>query len=361
MVVDQQLLDLPSLGRTPVSATPPLGRLERVELRQAWLSEATDFTPWLARPENITLLGEAIGVDLDVQGTEQYVGPFRADVFCKDMRTDTNVLIENQLERTDHTHLGQLLTYAAGLKAVIIVWVAAKFTDEHRAALDWLNEITPSEVGFFGLEVELWRIGDSPPAPKFNVVSQPNEWSKAAAGIDAAAITETQALHLEFWTQLKRYMEQRASPVRIQVAAKNPIQISLGRSGFGLRVANLGSNHVSEVWLLLSGPNAKAHYHLIKDVHGHEVESALGSGVLWREQPDRSHSSIALRTRSDFRDRSTWPELTEWISTTVEAMSRLFRPMIQTLDASGYNPAVPETVDADPLLSGPGPTGIPVE
>jgi hypothetical protein len=129
MVVDQQLLDLPSLGRTPVSATPPLGRLERVELRQAWLSEATDFTPWLARPENITLLGEASGVDLDVQGTEQYVGPFRADVFCKDMRTDTNVLIENQLERTDHTHLGQLLTYAAGLKAVIIVWVLAAGLD----------------------------------------------------------------------------------------------------------------------------------------------------------------------------------------------------------------------------------------
>src|SRR5579871_2344330 len=236
-----------------MSVTPLLGRLERVELRRAWLSEATEFTPWLARTENITLLGEAIGIELEVQGTEQYVGPFRADILCKDTRTDTNVLIENQLERTDHGHLGQLLTYAAGLKAVTIVWVAAKFTDEHRAALDWLNEITPQQISFFGLEVELWRIGDSPLAPKFNIVCQPNEWSKAARSPEAGT-TETQALHLAFWTQLQQVMEQQGAPVKIHASSLNPIQISLGRSGFGLRAANLVNAHVSWVWLLLSGP-----------------------------------------------------------------------------------------------------------
>jgi hypothetical protein len=120
----------------------PLGRLERVELRNVWISEATSFTPWLARPENMAVLAETLGVDLELEAQEKAVGPFRADILCKDIGTDRWVLIENQLERTDHTHLGQLLTYASGLEAVTIVWIAARFTEEHRSTLDWLNKIT---------------------------------------------------------------------------------------------------------------------------------------------------------------------------------------------------------------------------
>src|SRR5689334_7653054 len=159
-----------------------LGRLERVDLRQAWSTESGQFTPWLAAEDNVRLLGEAIGIDLEVEAQEKEVGPFRADILCKDTATDSWVLIENQLERTDHVHLGQLLTYAAGLNSVTIVWIAQRFTDEHRAALDWLNEVTDERINFFGLEVELWRIGDSPVAPKFNVVSKPNAWTKSVTG-----------------------------------------------------------------------------------------------------------------------------------------------------------------------------------
>lgn len=119
-----------------------LGRLKRVELRDIWTSEATDFTPWLARPENLAVLAETLAIDLELEAQEKAVGPFRADILCKDMGTDAWVLVENQLERTDHTHLGQLLTYASGLQAVTIVWVAARFTEEHRSTLDWLNKIT---------------------------------------------------------------------------------------------------------------------------------------------------------------------------------------------------------------------------
>ncbi len=117
--------------------TNDLGRLERVELREIWLSEASDFTPWLARKENVDILGETLGIDLELEAQERSVGPFRADILCKDIRTDGWVLIENQLERTDHNHLGQLLTYASGLEAVTIVWIAACFTEEHRSTLDW--------------------------------------------------------------------------------------------------------------------------------------------------------------------------------------------------------------------------------
>jgi RecB family endonuclease NucS len=130
-----------------------LGRLEKVELRSFWKKEDRDFTPWLAQDENIQLLSETIGIELEVQSQEEGVGPFRADILCMDMANNHFVLIENQLEKTDHTHLGQLMTYAAGLDAVSIIWIAQKFTEEHRAALDWLNRITDSTFNFFGIEI----------------------------------------------------------------------------------------------------------------------------------------------------------------------------------------------------------------
>ena len=166
-------------GNEGGTITSGLGRLERVDLRKEWKTEAQDFTPWLTQPENLAVLSQTLNMDLETAGQEESVGPFRADILCRSTDDDSWVLIENQLERTDHTHLGQLLTYAAGLKTVTIVWVAATFTDQHRAALDWLNEITDERFRFFGLEVELWRIGNSPAAPKFNIVAKPNEWVRA--------------------------------------------------------------------------------------------------------------------------------------------------------------------------------------
>ena len=180
-----------------------LGRLKRINLREAWKNEAGDFTPWLAQPDNIKLLAETIGVDLELEAQEKEVGPFRADVLCKDTASGDWVLIENQLEKTDHNHLGQLLTYAAGLKAVTIVWIASKFNEEHRAAIDWLNEITNEQFNFFGLEIELWRIGDSPCAPKFNIVASPNEWSRTITGSAASTtLSETKLLFLSYFLRL---------------------------------------------------------------------------------------------------------------------------------------------------------------
>jgi len=159
-----------------------LGRLVRVDLREAWQDEAAHFTPWLAQQENLELLGDALGIGLELEATEQSVGPFAADILCKDPMRDQWVLIENQLEQTDHTHLGQIITYAAGLNAVTVIWIARKFVEQHRAALDWLNEITAEGTDFFGVEVELWRIGESSAvAPKFNIISKPNAWSKQIA------------------------------------------------------------------------------------------------------------------------------------------------------------------------------------
>jgi hypothetical protein len=194
----------------------PLGRLERVDLRDIWISEAAGFTPWLARPENMAVLSEALGFDLEIEAQEKTVGRFRPDILCKDTETSRWVLIENQLERTDHGHLGQLLTYASGLDAATIVWIAARFTEEHRSTLDWLNKITDDSFRFFGLEVELWRIGESPAAPKFNIISKPNDWShsiaQAARAIDEADLSDVRLMQRDYWAGLNKALAAAGGP-----------------------------------------------------------------------------------------------------------------------------------------------------
>ena len=256
------------LPRRPMTQgmTPPLGRLTKVDLRQAWISEPGDFTPWLAQPENIVLLGEAIGIELEVESQEKSVGPFRADILCRDTTDRHYVLIENQLERTDHTHLGQLLTYAAGLDAVTIVWVAGRFTDEHRAALDWLNRATTTGFNFFGLEVELWQIGNSPYAPKFNVVSQPNDWSRTVRDQAAAAgqMSSNEQLHFDFWTQFREFLgrQWQRSPGDPTVQGSYWTNASVGRTNFYLSAWNGMRDGRSGVQFEMTGPDAKAHFRL---------------------------------------------------------------------------------------------------
>ena len=145
--------------------TNALGKLEVVDVRTVWSSESSDFTPWLAEPANIALLAEIVGLDLEVQSVEKPVGIFRADILCKELGSGTLVLIENQLERSDHGHLGQLLTYASGLDAATIIWITPKFCEDHRAAVDWLNRITDERINFFAVQVEIWSISGSLPAP----------------------------------------------------------------------------------------------------------------------------------------------------------------------------------------------------
>jgi hypothetical protein len=160
-----------------------LGRLIPVPVREVWTHEANGFTPWLAHSANMALLGETLGLgDLEVETTEQTVGRFSADIVARD-DAGAFVLIENQLEPTDHRHLGQVLTYLAGLEGdATVVWIATEFLEEHRAAIDWLNANTNDRFDFFGVEV--LRIGSSSPAPRFNIVAKPNDWSR---GVRATA------------------------------------------------------------------------------------------------------------------------------------------------------------------------------
>lgn len=317
----------------------PMGRLEPVDLRHAWESESGDFTPWLAREENLKLLGETIGIELELEAQEKDVGPFRADILCKDTSNGTWVLIENQLEKTDHCHLGQLLTYAAGLDAVTIVWIARQFTEEHRAALDWLNRETSDRVNLFGLEIEVWRIGNSPAAPKFNIVAKPNEWSRVGPAA-TGELTETQRLYLEYWTAFRQYLEDRGSSVR---TGKPPTgswtNLSLGRTGFALSAVISAWYKNMVVQLVLMGRDRLAHFHLLKQEQ-QAIEERLGRDLEWRELPEKKESHIRRTFENrDPADRSQWPNMHETMRQTLEAFQAEFRDRVKALDASEYVPA----------------------
>jgi hypothetical protein len=310
-----------------------LGRLEKVELRSFWKKEDRDFTPWLAQDENIQLLSETIGIELEVQSQEEGVGPFRADILCMDMANNHFVLIENQLEKTDHTHLGQLMTYAAGLDAVSIIWIAQKFTEEHRAALDWLNRITDSTFNFFGIEIELYKIGDSTLAPMFNLISKPNDWSKSVKKTAASQnLTETKLLQQEYFQSLKEYMEGNKSPVKMQNAQpQHWTNIAIGKSNFNLS-ATVNSRDTSiNIWLNIYGNNAKELFEKLKDSSYSNSLNHVSEDVVWDVMEGRKMSAVTLKTRGDFSNKNDWIRQFEWFKEHLEKFTKFFKPLLKEI------------------------------
>lgn len=328
---------------------PVLSRLTPVPLTEIWETEAQHFTPWLAGEDNLALLGETLGMELEHEATEKSVGPFRADILCKDLNDDSWVLIENQLGRTDHTHLGQLMTYAAGLKTVTIVWIAARFTEEHRAALDWLNAITQPEFRFFGLEIEVWRMGeDGPAAPKFNLVSKPNEWSKSVSqgrrDIDAADLSGVKAAQLDYWTAFAEALTARSGPLRPQKPhPQHWMNLRIGRSGFLISGLVNSQKKTIAVELLMTDDNAKAYFHLLKSERA-EIEAELAargvdvSALNWMELPHRKFSRLLLtRADTDFTRRGDWTEQHAWMIDQLESFYAVFSDRIRQLDAEDWD------------------------
>ncbi|MEK7723261.1 MAG: DUF4268 domain-containing protein, partial [Acidobacteriota bacterium] len=248
-----------------------LGRFQKVELRDCWQTEDRDFTPWLAKEENIEILSQEIGINLEVQGVEQNVGPFRADILCVDADNfgdDSKhyVLVENQLEITDHKHLGQLMTYAAGLDAVTLIWIASKFTEEHRAALDWLNRITDDTFRFFGIEIELYKIGESLPAPRFNIVAKPNDWSKDVKRNTGSnrENSEENLFRKEYWKELSEFAKAKQSILKITISAHSYSSgvVKFGKE-YGVTFSLIKKKEI-QVYFWIQGDNFQEKFEIIK-------------------------------------------------------------------------------------------------
>lgn len=310
-----------------------LSKLERVPLREAWKHEASDFTPWLAQAENLDTLADAIGVsELELVAIEHWVGDFKLDILCTD--GDDQVIIENQLEKTNHTHLGQIIAYAAGVGAKKVIWVAESFRPEHSAALQFLNDNTTDDLSFFAVEVELWRIGDSPLAPKFEIVVKPNNWAKTGRAQAQAASTAspTKQLQLKFWTALVEHLSAAAPGIRPQKPQpQHWLNNSIGRSGIGLNmIANTRDERLGvELWL--HDDKAKKHFaNLIAQKV--DIEEKLGFSLDWQELPDARACRIAAWCPNvAIDDESRWPEYFNWFAQRLVKMDAVLRPIVKAL------------------------------
>ena len=311
-----------------------LGKLSQADLREFWDNEAQHFTPWLAQEENLKLLGSTINMELELVKEECSMpdGNFKVDILAKSLfeeEEDHYVVIENQLEKTDHKHLGQLLTYASGLKAKTVVWIAKTFNDEHKKALDWLNE-NHSDIAFFGLEIELWRIEDSLLAPKFNVVSKPKDLVETVQSqIQSKKFSDIKLLQQEFWTDFKEYLEEHNSSLRFKPGPLHYCTFSIGRSGFWLSLTVDSRKKRVSCQLRVRDTN-RGFFELQeqKDI----IEQELNTELVWEEQPENQSSLIAQYKSSDFQNREEWPQLFEWLKERAEAFDKTFRTKIKALD-----------------------------
>lgn len=312
---------------------PPLGKLERIPLRQAWAHEAGEFTPWLAQPDNLLLLAEALGLgELELAGIEHPVGDFKVDILCTD--DGGKVIIENQLEKTNHTHLGQILTYAAGVGACKVIWLAEAFRTEHVAALEFLNQHTTDELDFFAVEIELWRIGDSPMAPSFNVVVKPNDWAKTGRqnAKAAATTTPTKQRQLEFWTGWQAWLQARGSTLRPQKPLpKHWTNIALGRSGIRLAATVNSSESLVGMEVFIRHENSKSMFKQLQARQA-EIDAALGTTLEWMELPG-GHACRILQVRpaSPLENEDQWPAYYAWLEQAALRMSEVFRPLVREL------------------------------
>ena len=312
-----------------------LGRLEPVDIDTVWDNEPAGFTPWLARAENLGTLGAALGLRLELEAQEMAVGALRADLVCRDVDTGRPVLIENQLGRSDHGHLGQTIAYAAGIDAAAVIWLARRFSDEHRLALGWLNGIAGDKTRFFGLEIELWKIDDSRAAPRFDVVSGPGSGAAVAAiRAPAAGRAAPRGLgHRKYWRAFMQVLDSAGGPItggrRPPDCAKT--QFHIGRHGFRIVASTTTLRQHVRVQLYVEGKDAKRRFGLLQRDRA-EIEAEIGYALEWDEMPESRDCRVSCYLRdTDPDDEADWPRQHAWLAERANDMHRAFVRRIRAL------------------------------
>jgi hypothetical protein len=300
-----------------------LSKLVQIPLREVWKHEALDFTQWLALPENIEHLSEAISVEIINTQTEVGVGQFHVDILAED-ENGRKIVIENQLEPTNHDHLGKIITYASGLRAEVIVWVVERAREEHEQAINWLNENTTENANFFLLQIEAWKIGNSKPAPRFNIIAKPNDWAKTVKqSASGNSISNLKLQQQAFFEGMTEYGKDNAKYVKSWHSPRpqhwQDIRIGSSRAHLS---ATLNSKELQAAMQLYIPDNKDLFRELFlkKD----EIESKLGLALDWQELPGRKASRIIVTHDGDFLDEADSIELTQWLVETADNFTRVF-------------------------------------
>lgn len=286
-----------------------IGKLKEVDIRELWKHEQYDFSEWLSKKENIENLNEILGLTLVDISKETYVGTYRCDLFAKDETTGIKVIIENQLEISNHDHLGKIITYASGLDAKVVVWIVKEAREEHRSAIEWLNNNTNSNVNFFLIEIHAYKIGNSDPAPMFQVVEQPNDFIKNNKSTNRdESMNKSQSQRIEFWNQFNNVVIERGKPFNIRKATTDHwYNIAIGTSDAHIDITLVNKDSLIGVELYITD-NKELFDKLYsrKD----EIEEELGFQLDWRRLDNSKASRIVYHIKGlNFDNHSNYDEL----------------------------------------------------
>lgn len=303
-----------------------LGKMKRIhDLRTVWPHEANDFTKWLAEDANLEELGNAVGIDIDLEERESSVGSFSVDLYATESGSGRKIIIENQLEDTNHDHLGKLITYASGKGAEVVIWIVKRARDEHRQAIEWLNQHTDSNIGFFLVEIELWQINDSLLAPKFNVVEKPNDWAKTMKSIEG--MSETDRLKLEFWQAFNDQMDKDPNFHKEFTLHKPQAQhwydLTVGTSAYHISLNINTQKKKIDAGLYIH--EDKELFHKFEE-HADAFKEAIGKDVEFRDAGKSSR--ILLYHSINVKDRARWSEAATWMF----EMALNFKRVIKTIN-----------------------------
>lgn len=322
----------------------PLGNLQRIpNIRLVWPHEARNFSKWLSESENLDILATTLGFEtgaFELEGVEVPVGPYSADIVCRDGTSPDQpvVVIENQFGKFNHDHLGKTLTYGASLGAKTIIIVAEEFGDEHRSALEWLNSISEQDFRFFGVVVELWKIGDSLPAPKFEIVVKPDNWERQLRANNAIradqGLNPGQEEHLAYWSAFREFTESNLNSFRL--TRKPPTSpyygMSINRANFELNVERDTWNSAIRVALTLYGKEAKRALGLL-ELEREAIESELGYSISWDLSEARTQQYLRIiKPDTDPSDQSDWPNQFRWLSERLSEFNKVLTPRVNRLD-----------------------------
>ena len=298
------------------------GLLEEVEVHQLWKHEQYDFSNWLAKTEGIELLNDALGLTLTDVRKEVYVGAYRCDLVANDETTGTKVIIENQLEVSNHDHLGKIITYASGLDAKVIVWIVTQAREEHRSAIEWLNNNTGNDLGFFLIELHAYRIGDSLPAPKFEIIEKPNGFIKYSKESNIE-INKSQSERLAFWTKFNETVIAKGKPFNIRNATTNPwYDVAVGTSEACVSVNLVNKNSCVTVEIYIAD-NKELFDYLAE--RKDEIENALGFKMEWVRLDNKKASRIRYAIPGlNFDDHSNYDALMDKIIEKVIVLKKVF-------------------------------------
>ena len=307
-----------------------LEKLKKIDLRRAWNHEATDFTNWLSQEENLSLLSDEIGIDIKLIQVEASVGKFSVDILAEEENTGRKIIIENQLEITNHDHLGKIITYASGYDAEIIIWIVKDVRDEHKQAVDWLNEHTDDKVNFFAIKMELWQIGNSSLAPKFRIISEPNDWAKAVKkSAGKSELTETKTLQLEFWNKFKEYAQNNSSKLKLRKTyPQHWYDLSFGNSEAHISLTINSKNNfiATEIYI----PDSKKLFYGLEK-YKNNIEQELNAKLKWMILEGKKASRIKLSKESDVNQIENWEEYFEWLKNTAEKFQKVFAKYVRKI------------------------------